>query len=160
LAGSTSKKIVAVRFDREPMIGFINSLTYLQAGGVELLTTSGAVLTVPYQEIKALCFVRDFENVPVWKEHRAFPSRPKLEGLWVKIRFRDGDTLEGLAANNLLQVEEHGLNMATPDPGFQNRVFIPREAATHMQVLGVVGRPLRRTGRSRPASQDQLRMFE
>ncbi len=161
MAGSTSKKIVAVRFDREPVQGFVNQQTFLQEAGIELLTASGSALTIPYSDLKAVCFVRDFDSTgTVWKEHRAFSNRPKLEGLWVRLEFRDGDTLEGVLPNDLMLVEPAGPTLSPADPGFQNqRVFVPRAALIHLQVLGVVGSPLRRK-RKQPAAKEQLKMFE
>ena len=158
MAGSTSKKIVAIRFQREAVQGFVNPPTYLQEAGIELITSAGAVVTIPYSDVKAICFVKDFETAQVWKENRAFSNRPKVEGLWIRLHFRDGDTMEGIIANDLLLLEERGLSVAPPDAGFQNRVFIPRKAVSRIQVLGVVGSPLRR--RAKPGSKEQLKMFE
>lgn len=161
MAGSTSKKIIVVRFDREPVQGFINPQSFLQDGGIELLSASGAVVVLPYPEVKAVCFVRDFESGPVWREHRAFPNRPKTEGLWLRLHFRDGDTLEGVIANNLMGLETQGFSVAPPDAGVQiQRVFVPRAALTLVQVLGVVGSPLRRPAKPKPGEKEQLKMFE
>jgi hypothetical protein len=160
LAGSTSKKIVAVRFDREPIHGFIDPQGYLQETGIEILTSEGAVVTLPYSEVKAVCFVRDFSGGPVWPENRMFSNRPKTEGLWVRLEFRDGDTLEGILPNNLLAVDPPGLAITPPDAGFHNqRVFVPRTALLSVKVLGVVNSPLRRATKKKP-SKDQLKMFE
>ena len=57
--------------------------------------------TVPYQDIKSIAFVRDFDQPG--SERSVFQTRPKMEGLWVRLRFRDGDVLEGVMPNNLLQ---------------------------------------------------------
>lgn len=160
MAGSTSKKVVAIRFDREPLSGFVNPQSYLQPSGVELLTVSGTIVQLPYSELKALCFVRDFDPGPVWKEHRAFANRPKTEGLWLRFAFRDSDTLEAVISNNLLVMESPGVSAAPPDPGsLVQKVFIPRAAVVDIKVLGVVGSPLRRHARAKPP-KDQLEMFE
>ncbi len=160
LAGSTSKKIVAVRFDREPVYGFIDPQAYLREAGVEVLTSEGSLVILPYSEVKALCFVRDFGAGPVWPENRAFSNRPKTEGLWVRLEFRDGDALEGIVPNNLLTLEPPGLAVTPPDAGFHNqRVFVPRAALSSVKVLGVVNSPLRRGAKAKP-SKDQLKMFE
>ena len=161
MAGSTSKKIVAVRFDREALQGFVNPQDYLQDHGIELLSITGEVVTLPYEDVKAICFVRDFEPLSAWRENRAFSNRPKTEGLWLRLNFRDGDTIEGLIANNLLLLEPFGFAIAPPEAGFQNqRIFVPRMALTRVQVLGVVGRPLRRPAKPKPGEREQLKMFE
>ena len=36
LAGSTTKKVLIRRFDREPMAGYVHPQTYLRPNGVEL----------------------------------------------------------------------------------------------------------------------------
>ena len=132
---------------------------------VELLTPTGALLQVPFSEIKAVCFVRDFGGSETWLLNRTFHVRPKANGLWVRLCFRDGDSLEGMAANNLLQNEPTGFSVTPPDPTFQNqRVFVPKEALTRVEVLGVIGSPLRRP--RKPALEPvlekdkQLEMFE
>jgi hypothetical protein len=161
LAGSTSKKIVAVRFEREPVQGFIDPHSFLRDAGVELLTTTGALVTLPHEEVKAVCFVKDFEPNPSWRQNRAFSNRPKTEGLWLRLHFRDADTLEGVMANDLLLVESLGFAVAPPEAGFQNqKIFVLRAALTHVQVLGVVGSPLHRRSKPRPGDREQLKMFE
>jgi hypothetical protein len=72
LAGSTNKKVVIRRFEREPLQGFVNPQTYLCPGGIELLSQSGAIVLVPYEEVKAAYFVRDFGLPEPGSEHRIF----------------------------------------------------------------------------------------
>ena len=161
MAGSTNKKVLVARFDRETLTGFVNPQTYLQASGLELLTTLGTVVMVPYNEVKTLSFVRDFDQADPRREMRQFTTRPKMEGLWVGLRFRDGDAMDGLLANNLLQLENQGFTIIPPDPGFQNqRVFVPKAALTEVQVLGVVGSPLRKGRRPKPVPAEQLEIFD
>ena len=60
----------------------------------------------------------------------------------MRLLFRDGDSLEGMLANNLMLVEPAGFSVVPPDPTFQNqRVFVPRRALESVQVLGVIGSP-------------------
>ena len=159
MAGSTNKKVLVARFDRETLSGFVNPQGYLLVEGLELLTTVGTILLLPYSEVKTVSFVKDFDQADTRREHRQFNTRPKMEGLWVRMKFRDGDALDGLLPNNLLQLETYGFLMVPPDPGFQNqRVFVPKAALTEVQVLGVVGSPLRKT-RKKPAPEEQLEIF-
>jgi hypothetical protein len=160
LGPSTNKKVLVSRFDRDTLSGFVNPTTYLTANGLELLTVNGMILTVPYEEVKTVSFVRDFQQGEPRQEMRSFTARPKMEGLWLRLRFRDGDSMEGVLANNLLQLDGTGFTIVPPDPGYQNqRLFIPRAAVTQVQVLGVVGSPLR-SGKRKPVSKEQLEMFE
>jgi hypothetical protein len=137
LGVSTNKKVLVSRFDREGMSGFVNPQSYLLAEGLELLSQDGAVSVIPYQDIKLVCFVRDFNQGEPRKELRLFTTRPKMEGLWIRMRFRDGDAMDGVLANNLLQLDSTGFSVIPPDPGFQNqRVFVPKTALSAIQVLG------------------------
>ncbi len=161
MASSTSKKVTIRRFEREALSGFVNPQAYLRPGGVELLSIHGTVTVVPYAEVKAVCFVRDFLPDNPATERKAFATRPKKEGLWVRLQFLDGDSIEALVPNNLLQVEGAGLTISPPDPHSNNQhMFIPRTALTSLQVLGVVGSPLRRREAKPAAKPGQLEMFE
>jgi hypothetical protein len=160
LGGSTNKKVLVSRFDREPLSGFVNPQNYLLSEGLELLSQDGAVTIVPYGDVKLVCFVRDFQQGEPRKELRLFTTRPKMEGLWIRMRFRDGDAMDGLLSNNLLQIEPYGFSVIPPDPGFQNqRVFIPRAAVTGVQVMGVIGSPLR-IRKTKPTPKEQIDLFE
>jgi hypothetical protein len=158
LAASTTKKALVRRFDREPLQGYINPVSFLQAEGVELLSEQGGLSLIPYSEIKWIAFLRDFDSTPL--ERRTFLTRPKTAGLWVNLRFRDGETLEGVMPNNLLQVESHGFTIIPPDrESNQQRVFAPRAALVEVEVLGVIGSPLNRR-KAKPAPKEQIRLFD
>lgn len=160
MAASSNKKVLVARFDRETLTGFVQTPGGLQGDSVELLRPEGSLVKVPFSETKLVCFVRDFDGGETWREHRAFVTRPKAIGLWVRFVFRDGDWLEGILPNNLLHVEAEGFHAVPPDPTFQNqRVFIPRQALSSVDVLGVIGSPLRRP-KARKPPEGQLQMFE
>jgi hypothetical protein len=68
--------------------------------------------------------------------------------------------MEGMIPNNLMQVEPFGFSIIPPDPTFQNqRIFVPKAALSGVQVLGVVGSPLRMR-KPKPAPKEQLEMFD
>ena len=160
MAPSTNKKVIVTRFDREPVAGFAQTPGGFSEDSVEVLTPSGSLLRIPHTEIKVVCFVKEFESGDSWREHRHFATRPKTAGLWVRLQFTDGDTTEGLIANNLLSLEPAGFQFIPPDPTFQNqRIFVPRTALTNVQVLGVIGSGLRRKRAAKPAVEGQLEMF-
>lgn len=160
MAQSTNKKVLLARFDREPVEGFVQASAGFDAETIELLTPSGNLLRIPVAETKAVCFVRDFEAGESWREHRTFLTRPKMPGVWLRLLFRDGDSLEGMLPNNLMLVDPAGFSIIPPDPTFQNqRIFVPRQALMEVQVLGVVGSPLRRRQAKKAGEEGQLEMF-
>ena len=160
MAGSTSKKVRISRFDREPLLGYVNPQTYLRPAGVELLTPDGNFTVVSYQEIKSVQFVRDFEPPDPATERKVFNTRPKMDGLWVRVKFRDGEVMDGILANDLLLLDPHGFTVVPPDPYSNNqRLFLPRAALSELQVLGVVGSPLRRR-KPKAAPKEQIGLFD
>jgi hypothetical protein len=158
VAGSTTKKAIVRRFDKEPLAGYVNPFSYLQSAGVELLSAEGNVSVIPYEEIKSISFVRDFDSREA--DRRVFNTRPKMEGLWVTFQFRDGEVMEGVMPNNLLQMEHTGFTIIPPDPYSNNqRIFIPRAALRSVEVLGVVGSPLKRR-KAKAAAKEQIGLFD
>jgi hypothetical protein len=161
LGVSTHKKVLVSRFDRDTLSGFVNPQSYLLTQGLELMTQGGSINIVPYAEVKLVCFVRDFGQGEPRKDLRLFTTRPKLEGLWLRMYFRDGDTMDGILSNNLLQLDSFGFSVVPPDPGFQNqRIFVPKAALSRLEVLGVVGSPLRAPRKAKPVAKEQLEMFK
>jgi len=58
----------------------------------------------------------------------------------VKLRYNDGETLEGVVPNDLLSLLDNGLQITSPDLNSStDRIFVPRAALTEVTVLGVVG---------------------
>jgi hypothetical protein len=160
MALASNKKVLVSRFDRETLQGFVQTPGGLEGDAVELLRPEGSLVRVPFSETKLVCFVRDFDTGETWQDHRAFATRPKTSGLWVRFRFRDGDWLEGILPNNLLQIEASGFGAVPADPSYQNqRIFVPRMALSGVEVLGVIGSSLRRRPATKKPDDGQLKMF-
>jgi hypothetical protein len=158
LTPSTKKKALVRRYDRETLAGWINPSTFLQPEGIELMTEQGGVVMLPYREVKDVCFVREWDGgLP---DRQAFLTRPKMAGLWINLRYRDGESLEGIIPNNLMGLDPGGFSVIPPDP-FANtqRIFVPRSALAGVEVLGVVGSPLRKR-KPKPAAQEQGGLFD
>ena len=159
MAASTTKKVLVRRFEREALRGYVHPVSFLQPAGLELLSEEGNVALIPYSELKSIVFVREFDG-RAEPERRTFQTRPKMAGLWVSLRFRDGETLEGIMPNNLLQLENQGFSIIPPDSyGNQQRVFAPRTALAEVEVLGVIGSPLARR-KPKPAAKEQIGLFD
>ena len=158
MASSTTKKVLVRRYDRETLAGYVNPAAWLRPEGAELMSTDGVALVVPYPDIKLVAFVRDFDGSG--EERQVFQTRPKMEGLWVGVHFRDGEFMEGIIPNNLLQLEPTGITLTPPDStGNQQRVFVPRTSAASVEVLGVVGSPLKKR-KPKAAAKEQIGLFE
>jgi len=132
-------------------------------GSLELLTREGEHQAISLEDVKAVYFVKEFTEAPE-PERKTFLSRPKLDGLWVRLRFRDDGELEGVVPNDLVDLLDAGVRLTPPDlHGNCLRIFIPRTALTEMKVLGVVGvarRPQRpKVAASDRASDAQAKLF-
>jgi hypothetical protein len=149
-ATSTHKKVVVTFADRTTLQGYLNP-THLPDDPVDVLTTHGEHREVPLKDIRAVYFVRDFTD-DYEPERKAFFSRPKLDGLWVRLKFRDNETLEGVVSNDLLALLDSGIQITPPDlNGAAVRIFVPRSALSEVTVLGVVGVARRKPAAAVPA---------
>ncbi len=162
MAGSTSKKVTIERFDREKLHGYVNPASYLLPGGVELLTESGTVVVVPYSEIRIVRFVKDFEAIGGEGNQQVFLTRPKSEGLWIELHYKDGTIQQGLVPNDLCALEPLGLTLSPPNSmGNSQRLFVPRAVLQSIEVLGVIGTKATR-GRRKSAVREgaQIGLFD
>ena len=159
MAASTSKRVVAVRFDREPIRGYVSPASYLGESTLEVLTSEGNLLQLPYEDLKFVAFVKSWEE-PADDLRKSFISRPKGTGLWVRFDFRDGDSLEALLTGNLLEWPAAGY-LGTPPDAARNtqRLFVPRSALRQCAVLGAIG-SARRPPTKAEADAAQLKMFD
>lgn len=146
------------RFDRESVSGFVNPSGYLQPQAIEILKPDGSLALLSYSEVRSVAFVKDFQDQE--EQRRVFLARPKMEGLWARMVFRDGEVMDGILPNNLLAWEINGFTVTPPETdGNNQKIFVPREALRSIQVLGVVGSPLRGKRSKSETSGDQQPLF-
>lgn len=128
-----------VRLDGQSQQGYLDPVRLGQTEMIDLLTLEGAHDSVPLGKVKCVYFVREFGE-PFEPIRKSFLSRPRQEGLWVRLHFVDGVQMEGLAPNDLLGLLERGIQITPPDSqGNSVRLYIPRTALVEFRVLGVVG---------------------
>jgi hypothetical protein len=153
---STHKKVIVVLADRKPLRGYLNPGRLGQTDPVDLLTPDGEHQEIPLAKIRSIYFVRDFSD-EFEPERKAFLSRPKLDGLWVRLRYTDGETLEGLTPNDLISLLDNGVQITPPDlNSTTDRIFVPRSALSEITVLGVVGIARRKPAAAAAAAQSRL----
>jgi len=154
---STHKKVIVRKVDRDSISGYVAPANFIHDGKLEVLNTAGNVIGVDLKEIKGVFFVREFGDSESLTR-KTFTSRPRTEGLWIRLKFKDGEILEGLIPNDLaLQVPE-GYLINPPDlRSNTQRIFVPRTALDSVTVLAVIGGTHRQ--RRRPEDQLQVPMF-
>ena len=151
---STHKKVIVRKLDREAVPGYVNPAAFVVEGKVAVLSPEGQVQSIGLEDIKGVYFVREFGESESFARN-TFPTRPRTEGLWVRLRFRDNEVLEGMMANDLAQTSPEGYLINPPDTRANTqRIFVPRGALAQLQVLGVIGGPRARRPRA-PAAADE-----
>jgi hypothetical protein len=136
---STHKKVVVETFEGQRLPGYISPRQFDREGGLQMLDPAGEMQELAWKDVKVAWFVRDWEDEPARPDRTAFLRRPRLEGLWVRLRFRDNETLEGVIVNDLLNSSPHGYLFTPPDlTGVHQKAFVPRAALSAMEVLAVI----------------------
>jgi hypothetical protein len=158
---SAHKKVIVRRFTGEtlpgylPLTAFVRSRTTQNATQtfIDLLDLEGRVIPLAITDIKHICYVRDFNLTdtanPEHLTRRTFLARPRTEGLWLRMTFRSGDLLEGLAPTDigLLDdlIHDTGLQVTPPDTRSNTqRIYVPRTSLTSLQLIAVITSPSKR----------------
>ena len=158
---STHKKVVVQKMDRDTINGYVSPTAFLVEGKVEVLNTAGKVVAIDLRDIKGVFFVRDFGETESLMR-KTFTTRPRTEGLWLRMTFKDNDVLEGMMPNDLSQIMPEGYLVNPPDSRSNTqRIFIPRQALAAVTVLAVIGGPANRRKRptAPPIDERQMPIF-
>ncbi|MGA2003198.1 MAG: hypothetical protein ABSG70_07445 [Terriglobales bacterium] len=156
---STHKKVIVRKHDRDSVSGFVAPANFVVGGKLELLNTSGNVVAIDLGDIKAVYFVREFSDTDLMLR-KTFTTRPRTEGLWVRLKFKDNDVVEGILPNDLIQNPAEGFLINPPDlRANTQRVFVPRSALASVSVLAVIGAANRRRRGGAPDTR-QVTLFE
>ena len=155
---TTHKKVIVRKMDRDTVNGYVRR-AFISDGKLEVLNTAGNVVAIDLSDVKGVYFVREFGDSESLTR-KTFTSRPRTEGLWVRLRFRDNEIIEGMMPNDLLQDGDRGL--------LHHPAGHPLEYAAHLRAaLGAGGDDRARRDRreevaaSRPHPEDtrQVPMF-
>jgi hypothetical protein len=156
---STTKKVVIRKMDRDSINGYVAPANFVHDGKLELLNTSGNVVAIDLRDIKGVYFVREFSDSDS-VSRKTFTSRPRTEGLWVRLRFKDNEVLEGMMPNDLSLTTAEGFLVNPPDlRSNTQRIFVPRSALESLTVLAVIG-ATRRARKGVPTDTRQVPLFE
>jgi hypothetical protein len=166
---NTRKKVIVRRFSGDSLPGYLAAAGIVRNASVDLLDLSGRIVGLALGDIKTISYVRDFNlsdtSNPERLTRRTFLARPRSEGLWVRLTFRSGDLLEGLAAADRSLMDslgdDAGLYLTPPDTRSNTqRIYVPRASITDLVLLAVITTPSRRQSiAAKPAKenlQDEL----
>src|SRR5690242_4368644 len=105
---------------------------------VELDLPNGGSRVVDVGTAKAFFFVKSLEGRTDYVEVKFFERNPQIEGLWVKIKFKDGEVTEGIVHNSLPFVADTGFFLRPPDPQSNNRVvYVVKGFLSDFRILGI-----------------------
>jgi hypothetical protein len=145
--------VIVRKFTRDWYAGYASADTFSKNSGLELLDTSGNLLTIEWDAVKWVCYVRELAGAadsgrgseysdstsPERLIRRRFSSRPRLAGLWLRLILSDGDEIEGIAANDRSLVDGPGVLLSPPDTRSNTqRIFLPRSSIREFTVLAVI----------------------
>ncbi|MEI9980477.1 MAG: hypothetical protein WDN23_16035 [Edaphobacter sp.] len=165
---SAHKKVIVRRFTGEILPGYLPLSSFVRNRTIDLLDLSGRVIALQVNDIKHICYVRDFNTSdsvnPERLTRRNFLAKPRTEGLWLRMTFRTGDLLEGLAPLDITLVDDvigdQGLHITPPDTRSNTqRIYVPRTSISDLQLLAVITTPSRRKplpASSVPSLQEDL----
>ena len=140
------------------MNGYVASASFIVDGKLEMLNTAGQVVGIDLKDIRCVYFVREFGETDLLAR-KTFTTRPRTAGLWVRLRFKDNEMLEGTMPSDLTQSPAEGFLINPPDlRSNTQRIFVPRTALAAVAVLAVVGAQKRK--RRDVADEIQEKLFE
>ncbi len=94
MKSSTHKKVIVRKMDRDAMQGYVAPASFVVEGKLELMNTAGKVVLIDLADVKGVYFVREFADVDA-SARKTFATRPRTEGLWVRLKFRGSVVLGG-----------------------------------------------------------------
>jgi len=143
---SARKPVIVRKFTRDWVAGYATAEFGQGAAELEILDLTGKVVHIGWEQVKWVCYVRDFPATgsdqvnPERLVRKRFALRPRTAGLWLRMTLADGDELEGLAANDRTLVDGAGLLLTPPDTRSNTqRIYVPRLAIQSLEVLSLVG---------------------
>jgi hypothetical protein len=162
---SARKPVIVRKFSREWYAGYAGAVFGQDSPVLEVLDLTGKVLTVGWDAVKWVCYVRDFSSSsdsanPERLLQKKFTVRPRAAGLWLRMTLHDGDELEGIAANDRSLLSGVGLLLTPPDTRSNTqRIYVPRQAIQTLEVVGLIGAVGRKRRPELGRSEGQPELF-
>ena len=161
---SQRKPVIVRKFSRDWCAGYAGVSFGQDAAELEILDLGGKVLRIGWDQVKWVCYVRDFPAGdtanPERLLHKRFAIRPRTPGLWLRMTLTDGEELEGLAANDRSLVEGAGLLLTPPDTRSNTqRIYVPRQAIQTLEVVSLIGAAARKRAQTADQATEQPELF-
>ncbi len=162
---SARKPVIVRKFSRDWFAGYAAAEFGQSKAELEILDQGGKVVRMGWDQVKWVCWVRDFPSGsadqanPERLIRKRFSVRPRTPGLWLRLVLTDGDELEGLAANDRTLVDGAGLMLTPPDTRSNTqRIFVPRQAMQSLEVMSLIGAAAQKRA-AKAAAEAQPELF-
>jgi hypothetical protein len=133
-------KIIARTRTGKCFKGYLRDGRFLSRGRLRMTTLEGEELPVDLSQLKGVFFVRDFKGNENYLETKVLTTDPEQNGLRVRLRFEDNETMEGIVENQLELLESCGFFFWPADPEANNSlIFVVTSALLGFRVLSVKG---------------------
>jgi hypothetical protein len=165
---SHRKPVIVRKLSRDWYAGYAGNDFGQGASELEILDLNGRVLSLAWEQVKWVCYVRDLAGTSSGGEsasperllHKRFAVRPRTTGVWLRMTLLDGDELEGLAANDRSLIDGAGLLLTPPDTRSNTqRIYVPRTAIQTLEVLALIGAGARKGQPARRPELEQPELF-
>lgn len=157
---SVRKPVIVRKFSRDWNVGYAGADFGQQKTELEILDLTGKVVRMGWEQVKWVCYVRDFPSGPADQANperlvrKRFSVRPRTAGLLLRLTLSDGDELEGLAANDRSLVDGVGLLLTPPDTRSNTqRIYVPRQAIQSLEVTSLIGAGRKRAEMTKPVEE-------
>jgi hypothetical protein len=163
---SARKPVIVRKFTRDWCAGYAGVDYGQHRAELEFLDLGGKVIRMAWEQVKWVCYVRDFpasaadQANPERLLRKRFSLRPRAAGLWLRLTMNDGDELEGLAANDRSLVDGAGLLLTPPDTRSNTqRIYVPRQAIQTLEVVSLIGAAGRKRVEATISGDEQPALF-
>jgi len=98
---------------------------------------SEVIVDVPFAEVKALFFAHSLGGNALHRELHFHAYSPIADGIWMRVKFQDGEVMEGIVCNSIHYLVEPGFFLCPTDPDSNNKlIYVVKSQLVEHQVLG------------------------
>ena len=102
------------------------------------ILNSNIIEEIPIEAIKAVFYVDSFDGNATRRDLSFHTRAPVVHGIWMRLQFKDGEVMEGIAYNSVRYLLDPGFFVLPTDPGSNNKlVYVAKSALADHRVLGL-----------------------
>jgi len=131
---SSLQKVVVRTRDGEVIPGFAHQDRI--SNTLKIITQQGKEQKFSIDQLKAVFFVKDFQGNPEYDEIKFLNKQSVSSMVWVRVKFYDGEVLEGKIPNNMELICSPGFYLSPSDRDTNNkRVYVIKSSLKDFTFL-------------------------